>query len=48
MTATRRTVPLLVVGGLALILAGCGSNNEGKIVGRWKMVSGPGIDEQAK
>ncbi len=36
MTSTLR----LVVAALALVAAGCGSNNSGKIVGRWKAESG--------
>lgn len=49
MFLTRRAVPLLMLAGLAMTAAGCGkSNNEGKIVGKWKMVSGPGMGEDDK
>ena len=47
MILARRKVALLVLSGLALAAAGCGkSNNEGKIAGKWKLVSAPGIDEK--
>ena len=38
--AFRRTV-LLVLAGLALTAAGCGSNNKGKIEGTWKVTELP-------
>jgi hypothetical protein len=35
-----RTYPLVAVAALALTGGGCGSNNSGKIVGRWKADTG--------
>ncbi len=36
----RLRLPAVVaVCGLALLLSGCGSNNKGKIEGKWKMIS---------
>src|SRR5262245_25681317 len=39
MRAVSRIGPLAVLLGFALFSAGCGSNNKGKIEGRWKYVS---------
>ena len=45
MTADRFRLPVVVaVCGLALLLAGCSSNNKGKIEGKWKVVSMPKTD----
>jgi hypothetical protein len=51
MILARRKVAFLVLSGLALAAAGCGkSNNEGKIVGKWKATAVPGMspEEQKK
>jgi len=42
MHLTARSLLLFVVGGIALICTACGSNNQGKIVGKWKIVSATG------
>lgn len=41
MPTASRTLALVALFGLALAAAGCGSNNKGKIEGRWKIVSLP-------
>ncbi|HEX3146606.1 MAG TPA: hypothetical protein VHR66_00800 [Gemmataceae bacterium] len=38
--ASRKTA-YLVLAGLALVAAGCGSNNKGKIEGKWKITEFP-------
>lgn len=43
----RRFAPLLLLAGVALV-AGCGSNNKGKIIGRWQIVSTPGNNDVLK
>jgi len=48
MTPALRKVLYLAVCALALTATACSSNNKGKIEGKWKFVSGPGIDQQAK
>lgn len=41
-----RSLALIAVCGFAMLCTACGaSNNKGKIVGKWKMVAGPGISE---
>lgn len=37
-----RTCGLVLVSVAAILFTGCGSNNTGKIVGKWKMTSAPG------
>jgi hypothetical protein len=44
MHLTARSLLLFIVGGAALFCTACGSNNQGKIVGKWKMLSMPGMD----
>lgn len=39
----RRYVAVALFACLALATAGCGSNNTGKIVGKWKLASAPGM-----
>lgn len=46
MHRASRLVVLVALAGLSVTLAGCSSNNTGKIVGKWKFVSGKGFDEQ--
>lgn len=41
----RRIAPLVLLACAGLV-AGCSSNNKGKIEGRWKFVSVPGVDEK--
>lgn len=36
MLLAPRKLAFVVLAGLALVAAGCGSNNKGKIVGKWK------------
>jgi len=48
MPRSSRPLPVLAVALLALSCSACASKNEGKIVGKWKMISGAGIDQQAK
>lgn len=48
MTFASRGFALLVLAGLALAAAGCGSNNKGKIVGKWKATTLPGMSEDDK
>jgi hypothetical protein len=49
MRLSARPLVMIAVCGLAMLCTACGaSNNKGKIEGKWKMVSGPGFDEQAK
>jgi hypothetical protein len=43
---TARRFAFLVLAGFALVAAGCGSNNKGKIEGKWKLVSAPGMEEK--
>src|SRR4051812_34659641 len=43
----RRIAPVLLAVGLILVV-GCGSNNKGKIVGKWKLVSYPGMEDFEK
>jgi hypothetical protein len=40
---TVRRVAFLVLAGFALVAAGCNSNKD-KIVGKWKIESGPGME----
>lgn len=46
MALAPRKLAFLALAGLALAVAGCGSNNKGKIEGKWKIVSAPGLGEQ--
>lgn len=39
MPRTARSLGLIVVGAVALLCSSCKSNNEGKIVGKWKATS---------
>lgn len=39
----RRNAAFALFACLALTAAGCGSNNKDKIVGKWKLVSAPGM-----
>ncbi|MCE9563415.1 MAG: hypothetical protein K8U57_15345 [Planctomycetes bacterium] len=48
MLLAPRKLAFLVFASLAVVVSGCGSNNSGKINGKWKLVSAPGFDEQAK
>jgi hypothetical protein len=48
MTFASRGFALIVLAGLALAAAGCGSNNKGKIVGKWKATTLPGMSEDDK
>jgi hypothetical protein len=41
----RRFAPVLFVLCAGLLSAGCGSNNKGKIVGKWKATNLPGSDK---
>ena len=43
--SVRRFAPVLLVACLGLV-AGCGSNNKGKIEGKWKVNSMPGMEEK--
>jgi len=46
MTRITRPLVLSLLFGATLFAAGCGkSSNEGKIVGKWKLLSAPGLDE---
>jgi hypothetical protein len=46
MHLTARSLMLFVV-GVALFCTGCGSNNKGKIVGKWKVVSATGESDNS-
>jgi len=46
MTRGLRLVFVLAILCPALLATGCSSNNTGKIVGKWKMVSGKGMEAQ--
>ncbi len=46
MKPAHRLILAVTFCGLALATAGCGSNNTGKIVGKWKFVSGKGMEAQ--
>lgn len=48
MRLSARPLALIAVCGLAMLCTACGSNNKGKIVGKWKATSFPGMDETAK
>jgi hypothetical protein len=41
MTPGFRKLAFVLFAGLALVVAGCGSNNKGKIEGRWKVTTFP-------
>ena len=43
MMSVSRKVAFVVLAAFALVATGCGSNNKGKIVGKWKMVGGGGM-----
>ncbi|WP_439629672.1 hypothetical protein [Gemmata sp.] len=43
MLLAPRTLAAALFACLALATAGCGSNNSGKITGKWKLVSAPGL-----
>src|SRR5690349_635079 len=43
MTFARRAVPVFVAACAALFATGCGSNKD-RIIGKWKVESGPGMD----
>jgi hypothetical protein len=45
MLRAPRVIAFLAFASLALVAAGCSSNNKGKIEGKWKFVSIPGMDE---
>ena len=46
----RRFAPVLFIACAALLTAGCGSNNKGKIVGKWKIsdFGGDKVDDKMK
>jgi hypothetical protein len=46
MTPGVRKLSLVLIASLVLLAAGCSSNNKGKIVGRWKATSFPGLSSQ--
>jgi hypothetical protein len=48
MLSASRKVAFVLLAALALIATGCGSNNKGKIEGKWKATSVPGMDEKEK
>lgn len=48
MLSASRKVAFVVLAALALMAVGCGSNNTGKIVGKWKATSLPSMDEKEK
>jgi hypothetical protein len=48
MVSPIRKITFLAFAGFVLFAAGCGSANKGKIVGKWKLVSAPGMEEQGK
>jgi hypothetical protein len=48
MLRAARLVVVVALAGLAVTLTGCSSSNKGKIEGKWKVVSGPGLDAQIK
>ena len=48
MLLVQRKIALLVFASLALAVSGCGSNNAGKIVGKWKATTIPGMSEDQK
>lgn len=49
MLIASRKYAFVLLAGLAFVAAGCGSNNKGKIVGKWKITGGGGIkDEELK
>jgi hypothetical protein len=43
MPLVPRTLSVALFACLALATAGCGSNNTGKILGKWKLLSAPGL-----
>jgi hypothetical protein len=45
MTSVPRLLAVVLSTGLALAAVGCGSNNKGKIVGKWRLDSGGGMTE---
>ena len=47
MVSLRRFAPVLLLACVGLI-AGCGSNNKGKIEGKWKLESYPGMEDFEK
>ncbi len=44
MRVNARSLMLLIVGSIALSCTACSSNNAGKIIGKWKILSAPGLD----
>lgn len=47
MLSASRNVALVLLAALALVAVGCGgSNNKGKIVGKWKITGGGGLKEE--
>lgn len=48
MLLAPRKLAFLLLAGLALAVAGCGSNNKGKIVGKWKVTDPSDKDPKAK
>jgi hypothetical protein len=46
MRFSARPFALIAVCGLVLACTACGSRNKGKIEGKWKLVSAPGVDEK--
>jgi len=48
MLSAPRKIAVVLLAGLAIAVSGCGSNNTSKIIGKWKLASAPGFEEQAK
>ncbi|MFO0824103.1 MAG: hypothetical protein U0792_13485 [Gemmataceae bacterium] len=48
MVFKTRQFAIVILAGLTLVAAGCGSNNAGKIEGKWKIVSAPGLEDTNK
>jgi len=42
----HRKLTCLMLAGFTLFVAGCGSNNKDKIVGKWKLQSAPNLSEE--
>jgi len=48
MFRTHRVLAVVLLAGVALMSAGCGSNNKDKIVGKWKFIESPNADAETK
>ncbi len=48
MLLAPRSFAFLVLASATLFATGCSSNNKGKIEGKWKLVSAPGLDPSIK